>query len=74
MKKNTIKISKNPIAAFLTVSISLIFSIAILESDDVASVVFNGKKYNVGMDGVTVYFMTEKPTKRVNFNRSVYFC
>lgn len=49
-------------------------AIAILESDDVASVVFNGKKYNVGMDGITVYFMNEKPTKRVDFNRSVYFC
>lgn len=49
-------------------------AIAILTADDAANVVFNGIKYHVGMDGVTVYFMTEKPKKRVDFNRSVYFC
>ena len=49
-------------------------AIAILTADDAASVVYNGKKYHVGIDGATVYFMSEKPTKRVDFNRSVYFC
>lgn len=49
-------------------------AIAILTADDAANVVFNGIKYHVGIDGATVYMMTEKPTKRVDFNRSVYFC
>lgn len=49
-------------------------AIAILTADDAANVVFNGKKYHVGIDGATVYMMTKKPTKRVDFNRSVYFC
>lgn len=49
-------------------------AIAILTADDAANVVFNGKKYHVGIDGATVYFMMGKPTKRVDFNRSVYFC
>lgn len=43
-------------------------------ADDCADVVGpNGKTYHTGADGVTVYFMTENPTKRVDFNRSVYF-
>lgn len=49
-------------------------AIAILTADDAANVDFNGKKYHVGIDGATVYFMAENPTKRVDFNRSVYFC
>lgn len=49
-------------------------AIAILTADDAANVVFNGKKYHVGIDDATVYMMTKKPTKRVDFNRSVYFC
>lgn len=49
-------------------------AIAILTDDDSANVDFNGKKYHVGIDGATVYFMADKPTKRVDFNRSVYFC
>lgn len=49
-------------------------AIAILTADDAANVDFNGKKYHVGIDGATVYFMMGKPTKRVDFNRSVYFC
>lgn len=48
-------------------------AVAVLESDDCADVDFNGKKYHVGIDGVTVYFMSKNPTKRVDFNRSVYF-
>lgn len=49
-------------------------AIAILTADDAANVVFNGIKYHVGIDGAIVYMMTDKPTKRVDFNRSVYFC
>lgn len=49
-------------------------AIAVLTADDAANVVFNGIKYHVGIDGATVYMMTEKPTKKVDFNRSVYFC
>lgn len=49
-------------------------AIAILTADDSANVIFNGKKYHVGIDDATVYFMNKKPTKRVDFNRSVYFC
>ena len=49
-------------------------AIEVLTADDAANVVFNGKKYHVGIDDATVYFMNDKPTKRVDFNRSVYFC
>ncbi len=49
-------------------------SIAELRSDDISEVNWGNKTYHIGIDGVTVYVMTERPTKIITFNRSAYLC
>lgn len=48
-------------------------AIAVTYSDDSAIAYLNGKKYECGSDGIKVYFMSESPKKRVDFNNSCYF-
>lgn len=42
-------------------------------SDDCADVETPFGTFHTGADGVWAYFFSEHPTKRVDFNRSVYF-
>lgn len=42
------------------------------EADDCADVHTPYGTFHVGEDGITVYLMSEKPTKTVSFNRSAY--
>lgn len=48
-------------------------AIYIGESDDCSDVETPFGKFHTGADGVMAYFFNEHPTKRVDFNRSVYF-
>lgn len=43
------------------------------EADDKADAITPFGVFHTGIDGVKAYFMSEKPTKFVGFNRSVYF-
>ncbi len=43
------------------------------EADDCATVETPFGTFHTGADGVIAYFFSEHPTKRVDFNRSVYF-
>ena len=48
-------------------------AIFVTESNDCADAETPFGTFHAGADGVTCYFMTEKPSKIVRFNRSVYF-
>lgn len=48
-------------------------AVAVLETDDTASVAINGQRFHISADGVTVYQMNEQPRGVVVlFNRSAY--
>ena len=48
-------------------------AIYVCEADDAATAKTPFGDFSTSADGVTAYFFSEKPTKRVEFNRSVYF-
>lgn len=48
-------------------------AVYVAQSDDCAEVKTPFGKFHIGADDVTCYFLSKKPTKKVMFNRSVYF-
>ncbi len=42
-------------------------------ANDAANAITPFGKFHTGADGVTCYFFSKKPKKRVEFNRSIYF-
>lgn len=42
-------------------------------ANDEADVLTPFGKFHTGSDGITCYFFSEKPTKTVRFNRSIYY-
>lgn len=48
-------------------------AVYVAQSDDCAEVETPFGKFHTGADDVTCYFLSKNPTKKVMFNRSVYF-